>query len=131
MTDRDDSFFANSTNDADQTSEDQLGAEDVSAPLTDEARLGAIMAYIPFVCFIPLLNMRNNEAVRFHARQGLVLFFIEILAALFIIDAIADFVFTLILLAALALAVAGIYFALQGKTYKLPGIAELAEKLKV
>lgn len=98
---------------------------------TDEGRLAAIMAYIPFLCFIPLLNMKHNDEARFHARQGVMLFLIELLALLFLIDRIANFVFTAILIVAVAFAVAGIYFALQGKNYRLPIIGDLAEKSKL
>jgi uncharacterized membrane protein len=95
---------------------------------SEEGRLAAVMAYIPFLCFIPLMNMKQNKEARFHARQGVMLFLIELLAALFLIDQISDFVFTAILLAAAAFSVAGIVFALQGKNYRLPIISDLADK---
>lgn len=98
---------------------------------TDEGRLAALMAYIPFVCFLPLLNLRDNPEAQFHARQGVVLFLIEIVAVLFLIDGISQFVFQAILIVAAAFSVAGIYFALQGKNYKLPIISELVEKSKL
>ena len=98
---------------------------------TDEGRLAAIMSYIPFLCFIPLLNMKHNEEARFHARQGVMLFLIELLALLFLIDRIANFVFTAVLIVAVAFSIAGIYFALQGKNYRLPIIGDLAEKSKL
>ncbi|UCC43894.1 MAG: hypothetical protein JSU65_12375 [Candidatus Zixiibacteriota bacterium] len=95
---------------------------------SDEGRLAAIMAYIPFLCFIPLMSMKGNKEARFHARQGVMLFLIELVAALFLIDKISDFVFTAILLVAAAFSVAGIVFALQGKNYRLPIISDLADK---
>ena len=95
---------------------------------TEEGRLAAVMSYIPFLCFIPLLNMKRNKEARFHARQGVVLFLVELIAALFLIDRISSFVFTAVLLAAAALSVAGIVFALQGKNYRLPIISDLADK---
>lgn len=98
---------------------------------TDEGRLAAVMAYIPFLCFIPLLNMKHNPEARFHARQGVLLFLIELLAILFLIDRVADFVFTAVLIVAVAFAIAGIYFALQGKNYRLPIVGDLAEKSKL
>ena len=102
-----------------------------SATEGDEARLAAVMSYIPFLCFVPLLNMRDDEQARFHARQGVVLFLIELLAFLFLFDRVADFVFTAILIVAVAFSIAGIYFALQGKTYRLPIISDLADKSKL
>ena len=98
---------------------------------TEEGRLAAILSYIPLLCFIPLLNMKDNKEARFHARQGVILFLIELVAVLFLVDGISDFVFKGILIVAVALSVVGIYFALQGKSYKLPIISDLADKSKL
>ena len=98
---------------------------------TDDGRLAAIMAYIPFLCFIPLLNMKENKEARFHARQGVMLFIIEIIAVFLLIDSISDFVFKAVLIVAAAFSVAGIYFGLQGKNYRLPIISDLADKSKL
>jgi fumarate reductase subunit D len=98
---------------------------------TDEGRLAAVMSYIPFLCFVPLLSMRHNEEARFHARQGVILFLIEALAVLFLFDRISDFVFTTILIVAVAFSIAGIYFGMQGRNYRLPIIGDLADKTKL
>ncbi|UCE25736.1 MAG: hypothetical protein JSU74_06750 [Candidatus Zixiibacteriota bacterium] len=98
---------------------------------TEEGRMAAIMAYIPILCFIPLLNMKDNKEAHFHARQGVLLFLIEVLAVIFLIDGISRFVFKALLIIAVALSVVGIYFALQGKNYKLPIIGDLADKAKL
>ena len=97
---------------------------------TEEGRMAAIMSYIPILCFIPLLSMKENKEAHFHARQGVVLFLIELIAVIFLIDGISDLVFKGILILAVALSIAGIYFALQGKNYRLPVISDLAEKTK-
>jgi len=99
--------------------------------VSEEGRMAAVLAYIPFLCFIPLLNMKDNKEARFHARQGVMLFLIEIVGVLFLIDGISDFVFKVILILAFALSVAGIIFALQGKNYRLPIIGDLADKAKL
>lgn len=98
---------------------------------SDESRLGALIAYIPFLCFIPLLNMRENKDALFHARQGTILFLIELVAAILLVEKISDFVFKAILVGAIALAAAGIYFAMQGKSMRLPIIGDLADKTKL
>jgi len=97
---------------------------------TEEGRLAAILSYIPFLCFIPLLNMKENREARLHARQGVILFLIELVAVLFLVDGISDFVFKAILIVAIALSIVGIYFALQGKSFRLPIIGDLADKTK-
>jgi len=98
---------------------------------TEDGRMAAVMSYIPFLCFVPLLSMKDNPEARFHARQGVVIFLIEVVAAIFLIDTISDFVFKAILVVAVIFSVAGIYFALQGKNYKLPVIGDWAEKTKL
>lgn len=98
---------------------------------TEDGRMAAVMSYIPFLCFVPLLSMKGNPEARFHARQGVVIFLIEVVATIFLIDAISDFVFKAILVVAVIFSVAGIYFALQGKNYKLPVVGDWAEKTKL
>ena len=97
---------------------------------TDEGRMAAIMSYIPILCFVPLLNMKENKEARFHARQGVMIFLIELITIIFLIDGISDFVFKAILILAIGFSVAGIYFSLRGKNYKLPIIGDLADKSK-
>jgi len=98
---------------------------------SEEGRMAAVLSYIPFLCFIPLLNMKENREARFHARQGVMLFLIELVAVLFLVDGISDFVFKVVLILAIALSVAGVIFALQGRNYKLPIIGDLADKAKL
>lgn len=108
-------------------------AEPKSDDLSDEGRLAAILSYIPFLCFIPLVNInwKENEEARFHARQGIVLFVIEMLAIVMLVDDIAKFVFRVVLVGTIALAAAGIYFGIQGKRFRLPIISDLADKAKL
>lgn len=98
---------------------------------SEDVRMAAIMAYIPILCFVPLLNMRESKEAHFHARQGVLLFLIELLAVIFLIPGISNFVFKAILIVAVALSVVGIYFALQGKSFRLPIIGDLADKAKL
>lgn len=98
---------------------------------SEEGRMAAVLAYIPFLCFVPLLSMKENREARFHARQGVVLFLIEVVCVLFLIDAISDLVFKGLLVLAAGLSLAGIVFALQGKNYRLPIIGDLVDKAKL
>lgn len=98
---------------------------------SEEGRLAAIIAYIPILCFVPLLNMRENKEARFHARQGVLLFLLELVAVLFLIDGVSRFVFRVLLVAAIGFSVLGIVLALQGRSYRLPLISEIAEKVKL
>ena len=96
----------------------------------DDRRMASIMAYIPFLCFVPLISMSDNKEVRFHARQGVFLFIIELIAVFFLIDKVSDLFFKAILIFAISLSVAGLIFAIQGKMQKLPIVGDLIEKSK-
>ncbi len=117
--------------DDDKADPDSGDAVDGESFQSEEGRMAAILSYIPFLCFIPLLSMKENKEAHFHARQGVLLFLIELVAVIFLVDGISNFVFKAILIAAVALSVVGIYFALQGKNYKLPVIGNLADKAKL
>ena len=97
----------------------------------DRGIIAAVLSYIPFLCLIPLLQMRDNDQARFHSRQGLLLFLIELLAALFLVPGISALVWKLVLILALGASVAGIIFGIQGKKYKLPLIGEIAQRMKL
>ena len=97
----------------------------------DRGVIAALLAYIPFLCLIPLLQMRDNEQARFHSRQGFLLFLIELLAVLFLIPGISGMVWKAVLILALGAAIAGIIFGIQGKKYRLPIIGDIAEKMKI
>jgi uncharacterized membrane protein len=97
----------------------------------DDRRMASIMAYIPFLCFVPLVSMSDNKEVRFHARQGVFLFIVELIAVFFLIDAVSDLFFKGILIIAISFSVAGLIFAIQGKMQKLPIVGDLIEKSKL
>jgi fumarate reductase subunit D len=98
---------------------------------SEDKRMMAVMAYIPFLCFIPLLKMRDDQYVYFHARQGLVLFFLEIIAFIFSFPHLSQLFWTAIIIGCIGAAVAGIMFAVQGKAHQIPIIGELASRLKL
>ena len=114
--------------DSDKNSDNIDFSEEMPA---EDIKMASIMAYIPFLCFVTLLNVSSSKDVRFHARQGVILFIIELVAALFLIDQVSDFFFKVILIFAVALSVAGLVFAAQGKNYKLPIIGDFIDKTKL
>ena len=112
--------------------DDSHGGSSKSAGLDhDRGVIAAILSYIPFLCLIPLIQMRDNEQARFHSRQGLILFLIELLAILLLIPGLSSLIWKTVLIVALGASVAGIIFGLQGKMYKLPFIGDIADKLKL
>ena len=100
---------------------------------TDEGgnSLFVAFAYIPVLCLIPILSPGQDANIRFHTRQGLILFLIEIVSGLFLIPWVSSLIWKSALIVCIGLSIAGIVFALQGKRYKLPIIGDWAEKIKI
>jgi uncharacterized membrane protein len=59
------------------------------------------------------------------------LFFIEIIAIIFLLPKISDLFWGMVILLCLVCAVAGILFAIQGKDWKIPFIGDLGDKIKI
>ena len=97
----------------------------------EEGKTAAILAYVPFMCFVPLVKMKHNRFALRHGKQGLVLFLIEIIALIFLLPKISDLFWGFVIIACLAVAVTGILYAVQGRDWKIPFIGDLADKFKI
>ncbi|MBD3169268.1 MAG: hypothetical protein GF307_07275 [candidate division Zixibacteria bacterium] len=97
----------------------------------EEGKSGAILGYIPFLCFIPLVMMRDNKFAVKHGKQGLLLFLIEIVAVIFLFPGISEFFWKLILVVCAIIAIIGIIHGLQGKEFNLPFFSDFVEKFRV
>jgi uncharacterized membrane protein len=112
--------------------EETLKAEPLSEQEEiEEGRAAALLAYVPFMCFVPLLKMRHNRFALRHGRQGLILFFVEILAFIFYIPFISRHFWAAVLILSLVAAFYGILQVLQGKDWKIPFLGDLADKIKL
>ena len=129
-----DSFFDHGGSDQESTGRGGIPNLEMSGDeerTSEERRMAAVMAYIPFLCFVPLIKMRHDKYAYFHARQGLILFFLEIIAFVFSFPHLSQLFWTAIIIGCIGAAIAGIIFAIQGKMYKLPLIGDLADRLKM
>jgi len=108
-----------------------LTDEEKRRDLIEEGKAAAILGYIPFMCFVPLVKMRENPFAVKHGKQGLILFVIEIIAAIFLLPQINFIFWGLVIILCLAAAAAGIFFALQGQDWRIPFIGDLADKIKL
>lgn len=99
--------------------------------MIEEGKTAAILGYVPFMCFVPLMKMKDNPFAVKHGKQGLILFFIEIIAIIFLLPKISGLFWGMVILLCLACAVAGILFAIQGKDWKIPFLGDLADKIKI
>lgn len=90
----------------------------------------AIISYIGVLCLVPLLMKGQNEFVKFHAKQGLVLFIAEV--ATMVVSSIPFlgwFLASLLWLLWVVLSIIGIVNAASGKKAELPVVGNLAGKL--
>jgi len=99
--------------------------------MIQEGKAAAILGYIPFMCFVPLIKMKDNPFAVKHGKQGLVLFFIEIIAVIFLLPKISELFWGMVIVLCLVAALSGILYALQGKEWKIPLVGELGDKLKL
>jgi uncharacterized membrane protein len=99
--------------------------------LVQEGKAAAILGYIPFMCFVPLVKMKNNPFAVKHGKQGLILFFLEIIAAVFLLPKVSQLFWGMVIILCLVSALAGVLNAVQGKEWKIPFIGELGDKLKL
>jgi len=97
----------------------------------EEGRAAALLAYVPFMCFVPLLKMRHNRFAVRHGKQGLILFLVEILALIFYLPFVSQHFWAFVLILALLASFYGILQVLQGRDWKLPFLGELADRIKL
>ena len=102
----------------------------------ESGKVMAILSYIGILCLIPFFAEKNNKYVIYHAKQGLNLFFLEIIASaaismfsiilffLFFIGGLIGFAVSGL---SLALSVIGIVNVCNGKAKELP----IVNKIKI
>ncbi|NMB92362.1 MAG: hypothetical protein GYA31_01925 [Parcubacteria group bacterium] len=105
-----------------------------------------IISYLSFLCFIPLFTKKDNEFVYFHAKQGLVLFILEIivyvlsriLVGIFIgsltgwtLLSVFSVIINLLNLGLLVLSIIGIINVVQNQKKELPLVGKFAHKIKI
>ena len=113
--------------------------EAISSEEIERGRLLAAVAYLPGLCFIGLIGAPDNRYVGFHARQGFLLFLLEVIACValaiydaslgripllgFLIGALARFILGFGFLAAT------IYGVLKGATGEMARIPYLGDAI--
>ena len=102
--------------------EETNGSSNVSS---DDKLMGAL-SYLGILVLIPLLTKKDSSFVQFHAKQGLVLFIGEVL--LWWIPFVGWFFLGPILS---ILALIALIMAIMGRKWKIPGIYQIAEKIKL
>jgi len=87
----------------------------------------AALSYVWALCLIPLLFKRKSKLAQFHAKQGLLLFAIELLFGWFFPVPIIGWALGLLVM---LLAILGVVNALSGNFWEMPFLGRYAKKLK-
>jgi len=95
-----------------------------------EGKFFAIISYVVFLCIITLVLKKDNKFALYHARQGLVLFVLEVAAFILSIIPILGwligvFGYALFLL----VSIWGIMQSALGIYCKIPVVSDIAEKV--
>ena len=92
-----------------------------------EGKIFAVLSYLSILCIIPLVLKKDNQFTLVHAKQGLVLFVMEV--GVFIISVIFEWIFRPFIFIFGVLSLWGIVEALRGRELKLPVISEIADRI--
>ena len=107
---------------------EETPAQEKGAQGPERETVLAILAYVPVLCLLPLLQEDRDPEMHRHARQGLVLFLMELLLVLLLIPGVSAFLLQLALVVCVVFAFFGAWNAWQGKFWRMPIIADLAEQ---
>ena len=106
-----------------QTADSQPAGEDKDI---QENKLIAALSYLWIISIIVLLVKKDSKFAHFHAKQGLVLFIGSMIASF--IPVLGWFILNPIIM---ILAIIGLIQALMGKYWRVPLVADLAEKINL
>jgi fumarate reductase subunit D len=99
-------------------------------PEVQDAQFFAAIGYLSFLCFVPLALKKDNKFAIFHGKQALVLFILELAAAILkVVPALGDLVFTLAFVVFGILSLIGIVKVLMGERWEIPVVHEIAERI--
>ena len=105
-------------------------------PDNSTVRVITILDYLGFLCLLGLFIEKDNEDVRFHTNQGLILFLLEIAVGIVgallsgLLGLVGSLLSSLLSLACLVLAILGIINAVNGQRRPLPIIGALFTFIK-
>ncbi|MBI4357703.1 MAG: hypothetical protein HY584_00235 [Candidatus Omnitrophica bacterium] len=99
-------------------------------PEIAEGKIFAVLGYLSILCFVPLFLKRDNKFAQFHGRQALVLFILEVAAAMLaIIPVVGELVFRLAWLIFGILSLAGIVKVLMNEYWEMPFVYRISSKI--
>jgi uncharacterized membrane protein len=100
----------------------------VTDPDVEQNKAIACLSYIWILFLVPLLAKRDSKFAQFHAKQGLILFIVEIIGSLVFW---IPFIGWLLWLGLVIIAIIGIIKALNGEWWKMPYIYDWSKKINI
>lgn len=91
----------------------------------EENKVLAAISYLWIISLIILLVKKESPFAKFHAKQGLILW---ILSIVFWIIPVVGWILNLVVFVFIII---GFIQAISGKWWKVPGVGQLAEKIKI
>ena len=111
---------------------EEIKQEAQKDPEVTEGMPFAVIGYLGILCLVPLLLKKENKFALFHGKQGLVIFIAEIAAGVLAIIPIIGWIMApLIIVALTVISIIGIIQALMGNCFRIPIIADFADKFKI
>ncbi len=89
-----------------------------------DSNLMAALSYVWILSVVMLIIKKDDEFVKFHARQGLILFIASFIG---VIPVIGWFIWLIVVV----FEIIGFIKALSGERYKVPVVGDIAEKINL
>ncbi len=94
-----------------------------------EGKIFAVLSYLSILCIIPLVFRKDNPFALNHAKQGLVLFVMEV--AVFVVSVIFEWILRPLIFILGLLSLWGMIEALRGRSLRLPMISDIADRISL
>lgn len=98
----------------------------------EDAKFFAAIGYLNVLCFVPLLLKKGNSFAQFHGKQALVLFILEMAAAIVkIVPALGELIFTVSFVVFGILSIVGILKVLMNERWEMPVVYEISTRISL
>ncbi|HKL17035.1 MAG TPA: hypothetical protein VJ900_01615 [Patescibacteria group bacterium] len=89
------------------------------------------LSYVGVLCFLPFFIKVKNEFIKFHAKQGMSVFILEVIFTLvWIIPFIGWIIGALGWLVCILISIFGFIQAIFGERWQIPGLKKFVNKIK-
>lgn len=110
----------------------QADASQQQNPQFQDVKLFAAVGYLGFLCFVPLYYKKGNKFARFHGKQALVLFILELAAGVIsIVPAVGDLISRFAFVVFGLLSLIGILKVLMEEYWEMPVIYEISTRINI